>query len=450
MENSPAAPLQRAVDFFQRAGLTRTMQLLRAKYLERGAVSGQIVIYESTPEERRNLASFLAKAPYQEANLRLRLRDIDNALLQSGFSCTLPELLAAFFPDIPLITRPEQRQAKLQHQEQFQQTLTALTEAQPALSRAQQWLSSGQHGQDWLYSHYKNSESAEQERQLASIKAVANALNQLPTKEQPERLAIFAQRTSGDPHNLDATNATGRLFLQALSDLSSRAKESGEQGRALELQLYEEVGLLVDTISSSIAVFSLYEAYDLTGAADPLIPAAGARILLLPLRQILSWQRVSATGDTIYVMENPQVFEEIVTRLQENPVIQNHPTLICTAGWPSVAALNLLDMLLQNNAEARLLYSGDFDLKGLQIAAYFLARYPGRSELWHLDPAAYTAALQAGGLPARTHELRQLDALPPAFSALVAQLHKHELWAYQEGITRILLNDLQNPGSASE
>ena len=383
MGNAPTAQVQRAVDFFQQAGLARIMQLLRAKYLERGAVSGQILIHESMPEERRNLASFLAKPPYREMeDLRIKLRDIDNALRQSGFACTLPELLSAFFPDTPLITRPEQRQAKLHHQEQFQEALTDLTDAQPALSRAHEWLSNGQHGQHWLYSRYKNSENAEQERQLASIRAVASALNQLPSQEHPERLAIFAQRTSGDPHKLDATTPTGRLFLQALSDLNSQARESGEQGRALELQLYEEAGLLVDSISSAVAVFSLREAYDLAGQIDPLIPAAGTRILLLPLRQILSWQSTSATQDTIYIMENPQVFEEVATRLQENSAIQNHPTLICTAGWPSVAALNLLDIVLQSNPTARLLYSGDFDLKGLQIAAYFLARYAGRCDLW--------------------------------------------------------------------
>jgi uncharacterized protein (TIGR02679 family) len=442
MEHAPTAQVQRAVDFFQQAGLTRIMQLLRAKYLERGAVGGQITVHESTPEERRNLASFLAKVPYQEVDLRLKLRDMDSALQQSGFACTLPELLSAFFPDTPLVTRPEQRQAKLHHQEHFQQALITLTDAQPTQSRAHTWLSSGQHGQNWLYSRYKNNEKAEQERQLVSIRAVANALNQLPERDRPERLAIFAQRTSGDPHQLDATSPTGRLFLQALSDLSSQARESGEQGRALELQLYEEAGLLVDSISSAVAVFSLCEAYDLAGQADPLIPAAGERILLLPLRQVLAWQSVSATRDSIYIMENPQVFEEVVTRLQESSATQDHPTLVCTAGWPSVAALNLLDALLQSNPAARLLYSGDFDLKGLQIAAYFLTRYARRCELWHLDPEAYSIALQAGGLPARAHELHQLDALPPLFAELVARLHKHELWAYQEGITQILLHDI--------
>ncbi len=443
MQNQESIRLQRAVDFFRQAGLTRTLDLLRSKYLERGAVSGQIIIHESTQEERRNLASFLGKTPSLEAEIRLKLRDIDSALQQSGFSCTLPELLTAFFPEDPLITRPAQRQARQEHQDRFQQTLTTLTEAQPALSRARQWLSTGQHGQNWLYSRYKNSDIAEQERQLTILRSVANALNNLPDSEHPERLAIFAQRTSGDPHNLDPASPTGRLFLQALNDLSTQPAESAEQGRAQELQLYQEAGLLVDTISSSVAVFSLQAASDLSGQADPLIPAAGPRILLLPLRQIQAWQSVMPTRQTIYVMENPQVFEEIVTQLQTTSAEPHYPTLVCTSGWPSAAALNLLDLLLQNGPTAHLLYSGDFDLKGLQIASYFLTRYSARCALWHLDTISYQTALQSGGIPAKPHELHQLATLPVPFATLVNQLQEQATWAYQEGITHLLLQDIQ-------
>jgi uncharacterized protein (TIGR02679 family) len=445
MQHEPSIQTRRAVDFFKQAGLTRIVQLLRAKYLERGAISGQITVHESSPEERRNLASFLGKTPYPETEIRLKLRDIDNALQQSGFACTLPELLTAFFPNDPLITRPAQRQARLEHQARFQRSLASLTDAQPALSRASQWLSSGQHGQAWLHSRYKNSDTTEQERQLAYIRSVANALNQLPSTTQPERLAIFSQRTSGDPHNLDSTNPAGRLFLQALSDLSTRTDITREHGRTQELELYQEAGLLVDTISSSVAVFSLQEALTFSGTIDPLIQNAGDRILLLPLRQLLSWQSITSFRNTIYIMENPQVLEEIVTRLETMPANHPHPTLVCTAGWPSVAALTLLDMLLQSNASTKFLYSGDFDLKGLQIAAYFLTRYPKRCELWYLNSASYTIALQAGGLPASEQDLRQLDTLPGTFMPLVKQLQAQRVWAYQEGITSLLLEDCALP-----
>lgn len=48
--------------------------------------------------------------------------------------------------------------------------------------------------------------------------------------------------------------------------------------------------------------------------------------------------------------------------------------LICTSGQPSVAALRPLDLLTGEGTQ--LFYSGDFDGKGLFIAAQLCARYP--------------------------------------------------------------------------
>jgi len=68
-----------------------------------------------------------------------------------------------------------------------------------------------------------------------------------------------------------------------------------------------------------------------------------------------------------------------------------------------------------------LYYSGDFDLKGLQIAAYLMARYPGRCHPWRFDPKSYLFALQsrqedgpATGHP-RASELAMLSTLPHDF-----------------------------------
>src|SRR5437660_7380133 len=101
------------------AGLSRLLTKLREKYIEVGQVGGQIVLEDSTPGERRELASFLGKAPYREANIKVKLVDVDNALRESGFACTLPELLTAFFPDQPLVTRQARREARTHHQADF-------------------------------------------------------------------------------------------------------------------------------------------------------------------------------------------------------------------------------------------------------------------------------------------------------------------------------------------
>jgi len=308
------------------------------------------------------------------------------------------------------------------------------------------------HGQEWLFSRYKNAPAEEQERQLQLARYIANLLNQMPRPDAPQRLALFAQRTSGDPHTLDPAMPAGRLLLLALHDLNHNATDIilTQRDRAQELRLYSEAGLLVDTISSSVAVFNLARAVYHNGVPDQLPLAAGQRVLLLPLSQLLEWQLSSPSRPHVYVIENPQVFEEVVAALKSD---QPLPTCVCTSGWPSRASLVLLDQFLAASPANTLYYSGDFDLKGLQIAAYLVARYPARCHPWRFDPDSYIFALQSRletGLTAthpRPNELDTLSTLPAIFAPLVAKMQEKKTWAYQEGIARLLVEDILGCGA---
>ena len=445
---------QKAAAFFTQAGLSRLAAKLYEKYIEVGQVGGQVILEECTPVERRNIASFLGRPLYPDALIKVRLADVEKALKHS-FHCTLPAMLRACFPDSAFITRREQRAMRATQQAHFRAALASIAGELPENSRGRYWLEQGLHGQDWLFSRYKNAPAEEQKRQLGQVEYIAHLLDQLPRPGAPERLALFAQRTSGDPHALDPGRATGRLFLLALGDLAGTldhgdvySKHPGEigevldtsaslQDRAQELRLYTNGGLLVDTISSNVAVFNLAGATYRNGTPDPLPQAAGERVLLLPLRQLREWQSAVPKQADIYVVENPQVFEEIIAAPGPDR------TLVCTSGWPSVAALTLLDLLLAASPNHRLYYSGDFDLKGLQIASALMARYPGRCHPWHFDAGSYEVALRSDGVPARPSELDMLNMLPKDFAPLVAMMQEKKVWAYQEGITQLLLDNIR-------
>ncbi len=433
---------QRALAFFIQAGLTRLLEKLRAKYIAEGQVRGQIVLEEATPGERREIASFLGRPPYRDDTIRIRLIEMDQALQHSGFACSLLDVITALRPAEPLETRPERRAAHARHQSDFRQALLSIASAFAADSRAHTWLLDGAHGLEWLFTRYKNVPVVEQQHQLSIIRYVASLLDQLPIAPNSERLALFAQRTSGDPHALDANRAEGRLFLLALSDLFTGA--TPVQDRAHALHLYNNAGLLADTISSSVAVFNLAGATLHSGEIDPLLPAAGARVLLLPQRQLLEWSQMRPARTDIYGIENPQVFEEVADDLLCQDTHTILPTLVCTSGWPSVAALLLLDLMLAASPKNRLYYSGDFDLKGLQIAAHLFARYPERCLPWRFEPEAYERALQSEGVPAPTNDLEQLNGLPLIFAPLIAAIREKKKWAYQEGIADILIKDVSN------
>ena len=98
--------------------------------------------------------------------------------------------------------------------------------------------------------------------------------------------------------------------------------------------------------------------------------------------------------------------------------------------------------MLDESPHNLLHYSGDFDVKGLQIAAYLLARYPDRCHPWHFDSDSYAVALQSDGIQARESDLSSLSTLSAIFSSLVATMQQKRKWAYQEGIVDLLASDM--------
>ena len=220
--------VQKAITFFTQANLHRLLAKLREKYIEIGRVGGQVLLENTTPGERRDIASFLARPPYTDSSLKIKLSDIEKAL-QHSFNCGIHELLTAFFPGQPLVTRPAKREALAIHQTNFRANLHFIVSTLHEGSQGKYWLQHGQHGQGWIFSRFKNSPADEQDRQLKLVRYVANVLNQLPEPDAPERLALFAQRTCGDPHALDSNMAAGRLLLLALNDLAKGKEEKSSQ-----------------------------------------------------------------------------------------------------------------------------------------------------------------------------------------------------------------------------
>ena len=473
---------QRAAAFFRQPVWSRLLDAIYEKYIAQGRIAGQVVLHACTAEEQREIARFLKKRLSSVDTLIVRLSDFQRALNESGFPCELADLLAALYPQRSHVTRPQARERRVQAHQRFYDDLLAQALELSAEAAGRRWLLLGAHGRDYLFRRYKNEAPAFQEELLLSVHNVVDALNHLPMPPAYERFSLFAQRISGDPHYLDAQSFTGRLFLHALQDLADLAhSQSSEQAidgedaqgtgeaapmlanhgdleeedtapaREREQQrhlLYYEAGLLTDTLSSTVAAFQLARAEDAAGQPDPLITYAGSRVLVLPLRQLLAWEKLVPASKHVYLFENPQVFEDIVDELQQRTISGDDarhkawPALICTAGWPSVAAIRLLNLLTEADPAITLHYSGDFDLPGLRIAAYLQKRYPAHCRLWRLDASSYLAALHHRSASFDSNDLAGLQRLPAQFASLVAAMQEQGRKAYQEGISHHLLYDI--------
>jgi hypothetical protein len=97
----------------------------------------------------------------------------------------------------------------------------------------------------------------------------------------------------------------------------------------------------------------------------------------------------------------------------------------------------LLDTLAERGAH--LFYGGDFDAKGLEIAALVLERFPGAASPWRMGVGDYVEALRAAGSAGVPGAL---DRAARVFPALAAEIAARGEAAHQESVLPALKADL--------
>ncbi len=439
---------KRAAEYFRERGLARLVAEATHAFYRNGRPVGLVVLTDATEAEQDGLAGLTGRKPAR-GPLRVQLADLDRCLRSSGFGCTLEELLVAWASE-PVRTRAAERATaeseRARRREGWREMLEAVAARYPPESLAGRWLTSGAHGLPWLLGRFERLDLSSLEEKRARVQLVADALDRLPLPE-PRRLAVFANELAGDPHAFDLGAEAGRLLITALLDLfgeelglaSSRAERLGAAARR---QLFERVGVFPEGVSSTVAVYGLAEATRCGGDLDPLIASAQPEVLVLPLRRLLAWRRASPGRPDVYLVENPTVFEDLVDGLEGGTTDACPPVVICTAGWPSLAAWRLLDLLVAARPDCVFHYSGDFDLGGLRIAEVVRQRQGERFRLWRLDPESYQVALREESGALSEGDLRQLALLGVALAKLVEAMLATGRSAYQEAIEHLLIGDL--------
>ena len=423
--------LTEAVRYFRQRPLERVLAALRGRYESLGRVGGRVRL-ALTEEERLALRDFLGirggRSRRLGPELTLDVARFDAILRASRFACSLPQLLEAYF-DGPLLTRPARREARAAAWERLLQAIQAEAEAVGS-SLAGRWAAAlregrAAHSLGWLRRTFEEGDEAPAAAAgdgrgppapaLAGVgRVVARALASLPALQGAnESLPVFAARLTGDPHGLDPDREVGRLLERALADLQPElgVDLAGIDSPAMRREaLLAAAGLARDDLSSTVLAANLGAATLADGRSDPLV--AGARQAGVPvgypLRVVRRWAEV-ASSDASFIVENPSVFGTLVERCRQRG--GGSPTLVCTAGQPSLAAYELLDRLARAGVTLR--YSGDFDVSGVLIARALKLRYGARLELWRMGAADYRRALSrsSGSVPLSVHEKRRLRAL---------------------------------------
>lgn len=269
---------------------------------------------------------------------------------------------------------------------------------------------------------------------LDGIRAVALAFHRLPAPAGPPvYLAELANEVTGGAHGLDAGRPAHALLIRALAFTFPETAAREDRGSAAwKLNLLSAAGVARDPISVRVDTFGLdgdtpylrelrREGIDRPFTLNTLGEIGGA---------VRAWRSVA------FVVENPTVLAALIKHVRQW-VPDLHPTLICTNGNLNLADKALLDALVQRGAH--LFYGGDFDARGLEIAAQVLARYPGAASPWRMTPEDYRDALRTEGAALAPGAV---DRAARTFPTLAAEIAARAQAAHQEGLLPALKRDL--------
>ncbi len=197
----------------------------------------------------------------------------------------------------------------------------------------------------------------------------------------PNSLAAFADDRLADPHALDRGSLIEGLVLDALSIALDRPRPRDAESVR---QLWEQVGLVPDLLSSTVTVLGLRPcggdvlADWLRHCADSSEPAA------VTLSQLRRWPLAPLQASEVtYVVENPSLLSHAAAEKWRGPPI------ICSSGRPTVAVVTLIRQLSAGGSTCR--QHADFDAAGLGITAWMAER--AGTVPWLMSADAYCDAI---------------------------------------------------------
>ncbi|MBB3868763.1 TIGR02679 family protein [Parageobacillus toebii] len=408
-----------AVQFFRgEAGFHRLFCEMKKKYESLGRIGGTISLASFTKEEKEAIAVFFGKEM-----TRVSLQAFAKQLDKTRFAgVSLEELLVHYFGE-PLVANKERREAEQQEKAAFFQRLIA------ACPSGAEWLTAAlEHPNKYRLLHQAYAQ--QREELYASLCMVCEAIRQLPEKGTYERLPLFAQKVTGDPHAFDLHTFQGKLLLSALEFYSRKKYQLSSVEEVNEL--LQSFGILREDILNFVTCAGILA--ETKEGIHPVFSAACETNMALnvPLREIVGLKRAyPSKGTIVFVVENAGVFSELLDEAMP---------IVSTNGQLNLATMLLLDSLVESGA--RLYYSGDFDPEGLKMADRLAGRYGENLSLWHFTREDYFTSMPS--VPLSEERLAKLQSISSSELQPVKQeIERCKKAGYQEAILLMLREDIE-------
>ncbi|MBL0389479.1 TIGR02679 family protein [Tumebacillus sp. ITR2] len=420
--------MREMVTLFSHPGFQRLVEAAERKWVSLGRFSGQVQVPNLTDVESQKISGLLGTFFPPEATATIKLSALENKLLSSRWAVGL-ETLVPLVTGRPLISKKQRQGMKASSWDEFCESVHRSCKREESAA----WWNGIWKGSAAGSRAVRNSFDENREGTASWVSLCVRALDELPCwLGITERLPVFANRLSGDPHAFDADRIVGRWLYQALCTILELDAESAAEWKR---EVWQEAGVLLDEVSSFVTAVGLrtipgdaWEAF-FSKAIAVRMP------LLLPLaffQKKVGWE----IRDRVFVVENPAVFETILDRWPDGREL---PVLVCTSGQPSVAALRLLDALWVQGAE--IWYSGDFDSKGIEMACSLQKRYGDQFVAWRMGSAEYLS-VERGVAIEMEYMAAHLQMKVPWDDQLAEAMRARREKVFQESLVSLLLADL--------
>lgn len=379
------------------------------KYRSLGHFGGTVRLSGLDTEDCRHLGGFLKKDYEGQKTVTISAAALEKALAESRFAdLAWEDILRGDFGS-ELTGRKEQKLLEDAERERFFAEIIGMEPESPGSLWLGQVLQEKKEGYLLLIKHYRE----QPEILRGSLLVLLRAIPELPVLAagggvfSHELLAVFAARTTGDPHFFDTGKPGEQLLMcflrsglweslvQERSDFSvprfsGRGGEDGEgfaervdiQNRAVPADfkaeeraaLFYRAGLLKDELSNHVLVYGIgaveKDGRPHKGIRGYLEQREPIHLTLMTLGKLA--QVSPRRGKHVYMVENPAVFAMLSKAWPD-------AAIICGNGQIRLATLVLLDLF---GKDTEFWYAGDYDPEGLLIAQRLKERYGERLRFW--------------------------------------------------------------------
>lgn len=455
---------EKAREYFRRPGFERILAEIWKRYSALGRAGGHVKICELTEAECDCLNGFFGWNEQAGNDRAIFLKDFEAELGRCPFPPTIARLHEALMGQ-PLRTKEELQELQSRNWSSlFEPALGLLRNAAPFPNgeALQEWLRQVQEGRTRGYRTVREQfQASAVQAEAALLQACRGLIHVLSSAREPMeriRLPVLAGSLTGDSHAFDLKTTAGRLLWFGLQAVRSEASQGSDVADDPEPELDYAETEAADSLllPDSLQIREVYRAWGI--ADDDIsswvhvyagIPGKAAIPQMFTLRQVEAGKLEAILPvRRIYAVENPSIFSTLMDITERMAPLSGHetkgapPLLICTSGQPSLACLQLIHRILgMPDSGGRLYYSGDFDLKGLEMGQQFARRFPDFFVPWRFDSRTYLTATPKG--PSFTaQELARLSTLQISWdSGLIERLQMSGTKCFQETFVSGLAED---------